>query len=171
MRLIMQSTKSCRFPENEYIGKGKVKVKDLSSGKTVALTPQWQSGWMNNVLAKAADFKHATSLAPKVAHSQGISPLYATEYQLKAEDGLPILGGRVVFAFPVDNPLTPPKNFQFGGFLYVFRAPAGTFYSCKGGVITHSSQVTFPYVIEPSDITGVYTFDDQKNAVALKWPP
>lgn len=124
------------------------------------LQSETKTGWVPGVLATAQRFIHCST---KDLRACGIDPLRSGEWVVDP-NGNPILGGRLVFAFPClgmdGQPAVPPpvKTFGMARFMYVFTAQPGIRFACQGGDfgggpanLQTGKEVAFPYQIEVTD--------------------
>ncbi len=120
-----------------------------------------KTGWAVGQVAIAQRFVHCST--SDLRHT-GIDPMRSNEWVVDGNE-VAILGGRLVFAFPVaepdGQPTVPPPVAFFGmaRFMHVFTAHPGTWFACHagsygGGAVNLQirKEVAFPYQIEVADI-------------------
>ncbi len=135
------------------------------------LKTEKKTGWSVSRLGSEQTFVHCTSVPPASIQSQGLNPFKSGEWVVDADDQ-PISGGRLIFAFPWENSASPrpPAAVRMLGFsteyMYVFKAPKGTYFAAHNGSVNPGKEVAFPYVIENSDLIAAYK-QSGKGYIAL----
>ncbi|MEZ6061928.1 MAG: hypothetical protein R3C19_16405 [Planctomycetaceae bacterium] len=125
------------------------------------LKTEKKTDWSVSRLGAEQVFVHCTSVLPGAVKAEGLNPFKSGEWVVD-EKGQPISGGRLIFAFPwtdAGKP-KPPKAVALLGFstqyMYVFRAPKGTYFAAHQGAVKDGAEIAFPYVIEQSDLVATY---------------
>jgi len=132
-----------------------------------------KSKWSKGTLEEDRYFCHgANKLTPEEAQTYGINPMYAQDVavdNLKKQLG----SGKMVYTFiaqKVNNiykPLSKHKDLWKSKYYFIFLAPSGTIFWCTGGKIPRgTSEIAFPYIVEPEDIKFVY--DESYKRVAFQ---
>jgi len=144
-------------------------IYSLATERPRGLTVEIKSGWAMGRLTQNTDFIHCSSVGWPDILANGITPFKSREWLVDDQNN-PISGGRMVFAFPWDGRAKPPKaaqRFGMAKFMYVFRAPSGTFFYCQSGTLANGKETALPYVIEHTDIHTKYRYNDQTRAFDL----
>lgn len=147
-------------------------------GEISKLKKDGKKEWAMGTLAADSYFCHgANKLTPARAETYGISPMYAQDVavdELEQQIG----SGKLVYAFraeqagQIHKPLSKHQFLWESSHYFVFMAPAGTKFWCKGGQIpVGTAEIAFPYIVEPDDIKFVYDKKYRPVAFAAKASP
>ncbi len=91
----------------------------------------------------------------------GLSPEFAGDVSIDAVTKKLVGSGKMIFTFKADykaDKWVPNSKHHMkypSNFYVVWRAPAGTEFWSKGGVVG-ASELAFPYIVETSDILGLF---------------